>query len=367
VNARLWRLGIPLLLSSVACGEEATRPTPDPYPCGLWCQQITLPLDSLTSLDIQTYDGSGQTVHPDVAYLPEGFGPDAQVVWLGVTPYPGGNAGFENPSIYASMNALHMIVPRGLRNPLVIPDTVDAGPEIDPPPDFPDEAGELETFHLEAAAGHFSDADLVTADRLYVIYRLSRNSDFLFRSGSDDGGTWSDAEIMLRGPFASLLSPAVVVREGWEMWHVDARNGGCRASSTAVSYRSSADGLNWSAPEAVAMPIDGYVVWHLDVQWIPEDEEYWTLIAAYPEGTTCGATDVFFARSPDGRTWEVTPQPVLVKGTSPFMRDAVYRSTFRHDHADRSLTIWYSGHTANVWRTVVQRRLVADVVGQARP
>ncbi|NIM51265.1 MAG: hypothetical protein GTN78_04055, partial [Gemmatimonadales bacterium] len=292
-----------LVVALVGCTDAGTDPgtppgTSPPYKCDPWCSTVSLPFDALRLADIPTYDGSGQTVHPDVVYLPDGFGPDGQTHWLGITPYPGGDAHFENPSVYASMNALYMDAPRGLENPLVIPDTMEEDLKSASPPPFPDEAGQrLAQTDRSGYVGHFSDPDIVWNDGLYLYYRYSTDSDFLFRISSRDGVEWSQAELVLRGPYASLLSPAVVVENDWQMWSVDARDGGCRATMTTVSHRRSQDGVRWSDATSVELSLPGHVVWHLDVQWMALRREYWTLVAAWEEGASCGATDVFFGWS----------------------------------------------------------------------
>ena len=68
-------------------------------------------------LNIPTYDGSGQGVHPDVYYNANGW--NGYRYWMAVTPYPGGNAAYENPSIVVSNDNVNWIVPPGLSNPIV--------------------------------------------------------------------------------------------------------------------------------------------------------------------------------------------------------------------------------------------------------
>ena len=63
-------------------------------------------------LNIPTYDGSGQAVHPDVYYNANGW--NGYRYWMAMTPYPNGNAAYENPSIVVSNDNLNWIVPPGL-------------------------------------------------------------------------------------------------------------------------------------------------------------------------------------------------------------------------------------------------------------
>ena len=65
-----------------------------------------------------TYDGSGQVVHPGIVYFPSGW--NGWKYWLVVTPYPGSNAVYENPSILVSNDGASWEVPTGLTNPIAI-------------------------------------------------------------------------------------------------------------------------------------------------------------------------------------------------------------------------------------------------------
>lgn len=351
----LW---VPTLLAGVAlaCGESVG---PDPcasgFDCRPWFRVFTPPFGTIFEADIPTYEGSGQTVHPDVVVVPPTFSAEQLDHWLAITPYPGGNAQFENPSILASMNPQYWGLPRGLTNPIALPDDVGVPLEAEDPPDFEDEAGEVSTLADAAGHGHFSDPDLVWIGRLVLYFRYSAGSDYVFRATSDDGVRWSKPQLVLEGPFASILSPAAVVADTWRIWAVDGRNGGCRASATRVMLRESGDGVTWSDAAPIDLALPGYVPWHLDVQWIGEHEAYWALVAAYPEGATCGATDLFLATSADGNMWETFPAPVLRRGAEARFENAVYRSTFRYDAKDDAVTIWYSGYTASEWRTAVER------------
>ena len=73
----------------------------------------------LRAIDIATYDGSGQVVHPDVTLTPLD-GVDDQPR-LAITPYPWGNANFENPSLFDGNGRDDWTVPAGVTNPLVKP------------------------------------------------------------------------------------------------------------------------------------------------------------------------------------------------------------------------------------------------------
>jgi hypothetical protein len=291
----------------------ATVGTPPCLPAKCLDAELAMPMP-FVPVSLHTYDGSDQAVHPDVLVRSG----DRLPLAMAFTPYPFGNATLEDPSLVESGNARHWQVPAGVTNPLA-----------------------------RSTSGHLSDPDLVRhpvtgAERMY--YRevaAGRNRIHLLESV--DGVTWTPRGVVLDVPSHQALSPAVVAGTPWRMWSVNAGFPGCSAASTVVELRTSTDGLNWGDPAAVDFAIPGQVVWHLDVQWVPSRGEYWALANTYATGGTCVTRALFVATSPDGITWSVRPQPVMVAGAVPAFRDVVYRSTFRHSADGTMLELILSG------------------------
>ena len=268
-----------------------------------------------------TYDGSGQLVHPDAAVFPRRW--RGQRYWISATPYPGGNPRYENPSIYQGQTSREMIVPLGVANPVVAPPTV----------------------------GYLSDPDILhdaERDELRMYYRqTSGDQDRIYLITSTNGVQWSPAQLVLSDIRYSLISPSVVRESAtsWRMWTVNAAAQGCFSLpiELALQQRRSADGLAWSEPEPVALRVPGRVAWHWDVQYVAAKSEYWALVAAYPQGTTCSQTAVYFARSTDGTSWNVSPTPLLGPGEFDPIRDLVYRSSFHYHDGSDAVSVWFSG------------------------
>lgn len=268
-----------------------------------------------------TYEGSGQLVHPDAAVFPQRW--QGKRYWVSATPYPAGNPRFENPSIYHGRFSSEMTVPLGVANPVV------------PAP----------------AGGYLSDPDVVQdPDRgdLRMYYRQTVGEwDQLYLITSANGVAWSPPTLVEKGSRYALISPSIDRESAtsWRMWTVNASREGCFSliGELALEQRRSADGIVWSAPEPVKLRITGRVPWHWDVQFVPAKGEYWALVAAYPEGTSCSQTSVFFARSADGTTWNVSPTPLLGRGEFDPMRDLVYRSSFHYHERSDAVSVWFSG------------------------
>jgi hypothetical protein len=304
-----------------------------------------LPLGEIRLLDLETYDGSGQVVHPD--YVRSAAGVFDQAHHLAITPYPHGNASYENPALYASPGRKDVwAVSAGAPNPLVRP-----------------------------TAGHLSDPDLVfvpESGELRLYYRQASGSNVVLLTRSDDGRTWSDPVEVARRPSHEIVSPTVVRRKSgeWYMWAVNSGSAGCGASSASVELRRSSDGVRWSEPVPLDFPLPELWPWHIDVQWVSSREEFWAVFNA-KTATACTTPAVFIARSTDGVVWDVTGRPVITKGRIPEFEHIVYRSTFDFDPSADVVTLWYSGAryqgSGYVWRAAVERRHREELFAPSRP
>lgn len=272
-------------------------------------------------IPVETYEGSGQLVHPDAAVSPGRW--QGKRYWIAGTPYPSGNPRYENPSIYQGRVSREMRVPPGVTNPLV----------------------------TATSGGYMSDPDMLhdpDSGELRMYYRETLNGmDELLLITSADGVHWSPSRVVTSGVRYALISPAIVRESAtsWRMWTVNASAQGCftLTAEMTLQQRRSVDGITWNAPEPVILRIPGRVPWHWDVQYVPAKSEYWALVAAYPEGTSCSRTAVYFARSTDGTTWRVSPTALLGPGEFEPLRDVVYRSSFHYHDGSDAVSVWFSG------------------------
>jgi hypothetical protein len=268
-----------------------------------------------------TYDGSGEMVHPDAVVLPHGW--KGRHYWFTATPYPLGNAHYENPSIFNGDAADDWQLPLGSKNPLADPEPgsylSDPDLSVDPV------RGELRLYYRQT---------LADADQVYLIT-------------TRDGALWSVPRKVLNEARYSLISPALVrgADGSWQMWTVNAHVNGCRSAASEISLelRQSPDGRKWGAPTPVKLAVPGRVPWHWDVQYIAAKHEYWALVVAYRNGGSCSESSLYFARSPDGTNWTVSPTPLLGPGVLPKLNDLIYRSTFRYFSKNDMVDVWFSG------------------------
>lgn len=295
--------------------------------------------DALQALHLVTYDGSGEVVHPDVAHVPDAWGEGRSR--LAITPYPGGNANFENPSLFAGDDGVAWTVPAGVVNPLVRP----------------------------AAGAYLSDPDIVfdpEAGELWLYYREVTTLNRIWLTRSGDGRVWSTPVLVAESPNHNIVSPTVVRRAAgdWLMWSVNAGAAGCSGATTTVELRRSADGMHWLLPQTVSLAQPGGSPWHLDVEWIASRGEFWAL---YPlkEPGGCTTAAVYLATSPDGVHWDTYSAPVLSRGALPELQDVVYRSSLEYDAQFDVVTLWYSGAHYDAgayrWHAAVERIARADL------
>jgi hypothetical protein len=282
------------------------------------------------AIDFDTYENSHQVVHPSAVAFPSEW--HGKRFWLALTPYPNGDSHVENPSLFAGATSDAFAVPVGVTNPVA---QTTRGYLSDPELAYDPASDELRLYYREVVEiRRGKDKPLHKADVVYL-------------TRSRDGRNWSSPRMVTTDMNRFVVSPTVARRSDadWKMWSVNAGRAGCTAKDTRIILRRSVDGVMWSTPTDVAFDQPGYVPWHLDVQYVPQLDAYWALIAAYPRGTACTATSLFLATSTDGENWTTYPAPVLPRGTIPQFSANVYRSTFTFDPDARGLTIWLSGAT----------------------
>ncbi len=294
--------------------------------------RIDGPLSDATLFALATYDSSGQTVHPDIAH---GHGA-ASGFWLAITPYPGGDATHENPSIFRSSDTQQWDQPAGVSNPLATPNAV---------------------------TGYQSDPDILfnpSDQRLWMYYRsYTTATNTISVIHSSDGSSWDAPTVVLSTPAHQVVSPSIV-RNGpeapWEMWSVNAGPQGCTATSTTVERRTSTDGLNWGSAATTDLVQPGQVIWHIDVEWVPGRAEYWAVYNTFVSGENCATHALYLARSTDGAHWITSPSPIARSGLIDAFADVIYRSSFLPDTKGTRILMVMSGAKyldglGYVWRT----------------
>jgi hypothetical protein len=294
------------------------------------------PPNDIHLLALETFDGSGQAVHPDPAITPPSWGMSSSQ--LMVTPYPGGDASKENPSLFEGRSSIEWFIPEGVMNPIARP-----------------------------SAGYLSDPDELynpDAGELWLYYRgvTAQNEVFLIRATSPT--QWSAPVLVASAPNHSIVSPSVVRRDAgdWMMWSVNSGAVGCASATTSVELRRSTDGVNWSAPVTTDLAEADNYPWHIDVEWIPSRAEFWSVYNVKVAGS-CTTAALHFATSVDGVHWVPGHSAVLARGKIPAFEDIVYRGAISYDVDADQVTLLYSGarfHDGGyTWRVATEQMTLA--------
>lgn len=260
-------------------------------------------------LVIPTYDGSGQAVHPDVLDFGED-GWNGYRYWMVMTPYPGGDATKENPSILVSNDKETWVVPNGLTNPIV-PQPETGGLNSDPDLWYDSATGRLYCLWREFRAGRY--------ERYYFSY-------------STDGVTWTPKTLTLDLPWESFLSPSLV-QVGSTLYLYYARK-----TTPPTVERLSAPGIEgpWSEPVLTNLSgIDG--VAHIDVIY---DDALGLFFAYAPKN--------IFGFSSDGITWDFSSQLWSHNYRGSLVRTATGFDLF-YSHFTTNPTVWYIGRSEIQW------------------
>ena len=186
---------------------------------------------------LNTYDNSGQVVHPDVIYWNDEY-------WMAVTPYPYTCERYENPCIYHG-DSLFRMDPIGA-NPLALPEFNDK-------------------------RNHLSDPCLfIHKNRINVIFRDTVNQggraevQNLYICSSEDGFSWSEKKLLFSSEEESYISPAVLIGDdSILLYYVDLK---CETGGDIIVCKLDED---FNILEKAAVSVDngpeGLIIWHFGI------------------------------------------------------------------------------------------------------
>lgn len=277
------------------------------------------PLDELPDeqlLNIPTYDGSGQCVHPDILFMEPRSNGYRYV--MAFTPYPYFDDKLENPSLVHSNNGVDFTEVMSGMNPLA------KAPQYDHNDD-PD-------LRYDPVTGKYY---------LYYLETMRPDSQNVIVLESTDGLTFTKHtavhfDLTAGDPF--ILSPAVIRQpdgHGYRMYFVYPVN------PYRVQYIYSADGEHWDKHAIKDIETDlqsPYHPWHMDVIHSPKG--YAMLCNCIGSPIQPFNQVLMLGTSTDGDHWHFQEQPLMVSDPHFHGCRYVYRSTglwFQN-----KLAVWYS-------------------------
>jgi hypothetical protein len=239
-------------------------------------------LGESSQLTIPTPDSTGESLHPSVVYIPNGFGPLGKKWWMVHTPYAEFDNQKENPCIACSDDGITWSDPAGLTNPIASVPSDPAGFQNDPELVYDPDAARLYCYWRRTR-----DA-VDTPTTLLVAYSTDgavwrRVSDAVDISTLSDSDRLTTLVTISETSGAALERSPCIVREDATHWHYWAHKGD--SATPSIVYRTSADGITWSAPAACTLSQTNVTggatargLWHMSV-WYSEANTKWLMLA----------------------------------------------------------------------------------------
>ncbi len=276
-------------------------------------------------LQIPTYDGSFQAMHPDVIFFENGI--DGHYFLMAFTPYPSGLNQYENPSVVVSDNGTDFYEESEGINPIAV--TPSNGYNNDPDILYDPGTHSFFLYYNETFRPDSQNIVIVTSKNRIQWERKSVVH-YNFKKGQ---------------PF--VLSPACVYSDsGYYLFYVNAS-----VRFRPIQYLVSDNGLDWNLEDIHSIEYSfpsNLMPWHIDV--FGENNNYYMLVCApYPN------TDLYLARSSDLFKWEFHQKPIIDHNTTFFGPcDRVYRSS--GIVRDDLLVVWFSYRRLDgTWGTAIQK------------
>lgn len=186
--------------------------------------------------DVESYDGSGQIVHPDIEVF-------QGKIYMVCTPYPFTTAMYENPCLYIKdERCMRFYEDKHIKNPL---------------------AEKRGKSYLE----YMSDPTLINfCDKLYIYYRegqfIEKKLTEFLHLKIYDGQMISEEITVLCSSKDIFLSPVILRhKDNLFMYCVKYYHN----NQSSLCIRKSTDGINWSEPTSVMVNNipDNMFVWHI--------------------------------------------------------------------------------------------------------
>ena len=217
-------------------------------------------LNAKSPLNLETYDGGNEGLHPSCLYFKEGW--NGYKFWFVFTPYKGMNDAIENPCMYVSQDGENFESLEGA-NPL---DDIMLSKEqeynSDPELVYNSDLNRIECWWRRVQRDKYPTDD-------------GKNREIIYRRFTYDGRTWSEKEVMLnlKNPFDETrlcISPALIYEDGiYRMWCSSAED--FEGKYRTINYYEMIDGemMKLKSKHVLAKGI----LSHIDV--VKDDGKYW--------------------------------------------------------------------------------------------
>ena len=274
-------------------------------------------------IEIPTYDGSNQVVHPDILVKDNTF-------YLVITPYPYSNHDYENPSLFISQNGIEFHPPKGVTNPIM----------------------------AKQDQGHNDDPDILfdSKKQMFYLYYLETrrySHQHVVLLNSTDGVNWSQTnciEYLFRKGDPFIVSPSVIKKDkDYRMFYVDITK-----IPHKIRYIKSSDGKSWNSGKPYRIRSDypfSFSPWHIDL--FEHNDKYYMLVNGY-WGVLWHKQYLYLAVSDNLVDWHFRKEPIISPSKAFYNSAKIYRSTgLIHNN---NMFIWFSFKTyAGSWHLGVKK------------
>ncbi len=288
-------------------------------------------------VNVETYDGLNQAVHPDVIRSPQ---KNAEFTML-ITPYPFSDDRYENPCIYVSHDGMNWSAPAGGRkNPLAIP--------------------------KKDGWNHLSDSEVIYAHDVYWVYyresihKDNLNADRIYRIESKDLQEWTCPALLYETPLDEVISPSILLYSDiYHIYYVCLINNNSYLKR-CVSCNGSFE--NEEILDVKGIP-EGRMLWHIDVI---ADGDLLRGLFVLSTGAEGANSDLFYAESSDGgNCWSIKNKVFIVEEQEKYFK-MIYRSSMVKDDTGK-WHLYFSAKTRHEsWHIFLMRNFNPEGKGHLR-
>lgn len=296
-----------------------------------------------TVLKFETFDGSGQLVHPDILFVNNN---SDKAFYLVATPYPNFDNKNENPSIYKSLDGINFFEPVKSINPLV------------PTPVY----------------GHNDDPDMwfnsiANVFNIQYLETMRPDSQNLVLLSGKPGEIWEKKTLIhynLKKGEKFIVSPSIINENNSSKILFYVAKDYDKKGHNRVEYLVCKK-KKWKKKKHVVPEIEtpaGFTPWHVDV--VKSGEKFYMLLDGFwGNEPVWGEKDInkytlLLATTNDINKWTVSPVNIVDCTGAPDKECRyIYRSTSMV--SGNIMAIWYSYVTfENVWRIAFRKVLLTN-------
>lgn len=268
-------------------------------------------------INLETNIGNNQGFHPKVISFSKMW--NGFKYWIAYTPYPFRDCTKENPTINASNDLKKWVSPKGLNNPLDIPNKSD-------------------NYHFNSDSHLLYNTETKELEIFWRYVNVKNNSlnITIYKKSSKNGIIWSKKNLFLKSEnslFHDFLSPAILyINKTYKVWYVYDKKIHYLEKKGEIILIHKILNINFK---------NNYYPWHLDLIYNNNKKIYEIIISAYMNENK--NFQLFYTSSKDNEIFE---RPFIImkpsKNKLKWDSDGIYRSSLLYENG--IYYIFYGAH-----------------------